>query len=325
MMVQKFSLAYFLKKEKQVCTKSQLTSDKQEKYTGNKTMTNKEFSLFRELIYSNVGINLSDSKKLMLTTRLSKKLKVCNINSFKEYYNFIQTSSNQSREEYNRMVDVITTNKTDFFREPVHFDFLTEEALPELVQSIRFKSNQKLQVWSAGCSSGEEVYTLGIVLSEFFSGKISGDFSILGTDISEEILTNAAKAVYPDISINPINHVLKKKYLMKGTGNMKGRCKIIPELIKKTKFKKLNFMQSDFGFKNKFDIIFCRNVVIYFDKKTQIEFFKKLYNNLTTGGYLFIGSSETLFGINSDLTAVGTTIYRNLSNNANITNRETLK
>ena len=275
-------------------------------------MTDAEFNLFSKLIYSNLGIMMPFKKKLMLESRLTKRLNAVGLNSFIDYYNLI-TDSISNNEEYNIMVNAVTTNKTDFFREPSHFDYLIGTVLPEFLRKNILSEYRKLKVWSAGCSTGNEVYTLGMVLEEFFLKYGMYDFTILGTDISNNVLSRARSGIYSSEIVTPIHISYKKKYLMVGKGSKKGYYKIVPELMQKVKFEKLNFMDSNYKIKEKMDIIFCRNVVIYFDKQTKINIFNKLYEQLNFGGYLFIGSSETLNGINNKFKSVGPSIYKKIS------------
>ncbi len=273
-------------------------------------MCDREFRLFSDLIYTVLGIKMPPAKKLMLTSRLNKRLRALKLLTFEQYYNYILSPEGRKK-EYHLMINAVTTNKTEFFREAAHFNVLVKKILPELIQGSRFKTNKKLYAWSAGCSTGEEPYTLAIVLADFFSNK-TGDFNILATDISTKVLSAAVNAVYNNESIKPVPLNLKKKYLLRGKGTKKGVSRIVPGLREKITFQRLNFMDRDFKIKTKtkMDIIFCRNVVIYFDRETQVEFFKKLYNQLVPDGYLFIGSSETLFGINDKFVSIGPSIYK---------------
>ena len=166
--------------------------------------------------------------------------------------------------ELTHMVDQVTTNKTDFFREPSHFDYLSQKALPDLALSKR-----NLVVWSAGCSTGEEPYTLAMVLGEFAGGRHGCDFLILATDISTRVLEKARLAIYDEEAIAPIPAGLKKKYLLRSRDETHSRYRVIPELRDHVRFRQLNLMEGDFGFREQMDIIFCRNVIIYFDKATQ--------------------------------------------------------
>jgi chemotaxis protein methyltransferase CheR len=273
-------------------------------------MSEKDFRRFRDFIYDKCGINLLPKKKMMLTGRLSKRLRELGISSFAEYFDYV-TSSKGRAEELIRMIDVVTTNKTDFFREPKHFDFLLNRALPHLLQSGRATSPKRFYIWSAGCSSGEEPYTLAMVLSEFIQAIGKGEFSILATDISRRVLDIAQKGIYPDRSVGPVPIQLKQKYLMKGKGSQAGCCRIVPELRKCIQFQHLNLIEGrNFGLMTKMDIIFCRNVIIYFDRNTQIRLFEKFYNQLKPGGFLFIGHSETLNGINDQFLPVSVAVYK---------------
>lgn len=276
--------------------------------TGVVTMSDSEFSLFSRLIYSRLGIKMPETKKLMLTSRLNKRLKALGYRSYREYFDYISTDRGES-EEFNKMIDAVTTNKTDFFREPDHFDILLKKVLPELVQSENFNERKMVNIWSAGCSTGQEAYTITMVMSEFFSG-MHGRYNILATDISPKVLQAGNEAIYTESVIEPIPVSLRQKYLMRGTGDKVGLFRIIPALREKVTFKQLNLMDDHFNVSTFMDVIFCRNVIIYFDKPTQIELFKKFYKHLVPGGYLFIGSSETLYGINNDFVPVGPTVYK---------------
>lgn len=272
-------------------------------------MSDREFKRFSEFVYAECGIKLPLGKKLMLTSRLNKRLRALNVTSFDQYYDYVLSPKGRP-EELTQMIDVVTTNKTEFFREAAHFDLLADQVLPALVRSDRAGNRSKLHVWSAGCSSGEEPYTLAMVLSEFFKGNMKDKFSILATDISTQVLANAKQAIYRENVIEPVPHMLKRKYLMRGKGSKAGSYRIVPELCNCVTFRRLNFMDRDFGIKTPVDIIFCRNVIIYFDRQTQIELFNKFYTQLVPGGYLFIGHSETLHGISNQFQTVAPTVYR---------------
>ncbi len=277
-------------------------------------MSDREFKRFSEFIYALCGIKLPPAKKTMLTARLLKRLRDLGLTSYKEYYEYINSPEGRSK-ELARMIDVVTTNKTEFFREAEHFDFLAKSALPALAGSRQTRIRRKLNIWSAGCSSGEESYTLAMVLTEFFSRMQNAirpfdKFSILATDISTQILAKAKKAIYRKEIVEPVPSMWQQKYLMRGKNSQKELCRVVPELRHCVTFRHLNFMDKDFGIKVQMDIIFCRNVVIYFDRQTQIKLFEKFYDQLIQGGYLFIGHSESLHGINERFMNVATTVYR---------------
>ncbi len=274
-------------------------------------MSESDFRRLCDFIYAQCGINLSPAKKTMLTGRLLKRLRILGIPSFGQYYDYVSSPKGGS-EELVHMIDVVTTNKTDFFREPEHFDILYNQSLPDLVHDRRESPLKKLRIWSAGCSTGEEPYSLAMVLAEFFSeNQNRGDFSLLATDISSRVLAIAKEGIYPQNSVDPVPSLMKKKYLMRGNGSKKGLCRIVAELRNRVTFQRLNFNDGrQFGFKTNMDIIFCRNVIIYFDRQTQAKLFEKFYAQLVPGGYLFIGHSETLHGINDKFIPVATSVYR---------------
>lgn len=273
-------------------------------------MSEHDFRRFSNLIYEECGVKISSTKKTMLTSRLTKRLRLQDITSFSEYYDYVTSRQGRSKELVH-MINVVTTNKTDFFREPKHLDFLLKNCLPDLFQSKPMNLLKRLNVWSAGCSSGEEPYTIAMVLKEFFSKQRIGDFSILATDISTRVLETAERGIYPEKIVLPIPPNFKHKFLMRGKNSQKGLFRIVPELRNRVRFERLNLIEGNvFGIKTIMDIIFCRNVIIYFDRQTQIKLFKKFYNQLIPGGYLFIGHSETLNGINDQFVTVAISVYR---------------
>jgi chemotaxis protein methyltransferase CheR len=208
-------------------------------------------------------------------------------------------------EELTPMIDQVTTNKTDFFREPAHFDYLARKALPELTLS-----KKSIVLWSAGCSTGEEPYTLAMVLNEFADGHRGCDFTILATDISTRVLEKARLAVYDEEAVSPVPPELKKKYLLRSKDRTRSLYRVRPELREHVRFRHLNLMDGDFGFREQMDIIFCRNVIIYFDKPTQERLLNGFCRHLSPHGYLFMGHSETLFGMDLPLVQVAPTVYR---------------
>jgi len=272
-------------------------------------MSQEEFRRFSGFIYDQCGIKMPPAKKTMLTGRLLKRLRVLGLSSYSEYYDYV-CSREGAANELAHMIDAVTTNKTEFFREAAHFDYLVDHALPTLLTAGRSSARRKILVWSAGCSSGEEPYTLAMVLDEFFSSRKDGDFHVLATDISTRVLETARRGIYPEGAVDSVSQNQKKKYLMRGKGSQKGYCRVVPELRRKISFQRLNFMDSDFKLRQPADVIFCRNVIIYFDRPTQSELFKKFYACCSSGGYLFIGHSETLHGISELFTPAGTSVYR---------------
>jgi len=273
-------------------------------------LSDKYFNLFSRFIYDQCGIKLPQIKKTMLTVRLAKRLRAVKIRTFKEYYEYINSEDGRKNELAN-MIDVVTTNKTNFFREAKHFDVLVQKAIPDLFRTrpdIRYKT---LNIWSAGCSTGEEPYTIAMVMDEYVNNHKSLSYAILCSDISTRVLQKAAKGVYEDALLEGIPGHYLRKYMMRGKGKSKGKNRVVPELRNRLTFRRVNLNSgNDFGIRTRMDIIFCRNVIIYFDRETQIQLFKKYYRQLHPGGYLFIGHSETLHGINDRFIPVDASVYR---------------
>ncbi|SDL62644.1 chemotaxis protein methyltransferase CheR [Maridesulfovibrio ferrireducens] len=269
-------------------------------------MKDTDFKKFSNLIKSEFGIKMPLSKKTMLEARLQKRLRALGMISHSEYCDFLFSPGGLEK-ELTSLIDVVTTNTTDFFREPKHFELLLTTVLPELIR----RSSAPVKIWSAGCSSGEEPYTLGIVLSEFAEKNPDFNFSILATDISNEILNKAINAVYPMSKVDVIPMVMKKKYLLKSKNKANQLVRIAPEVRRKVEFRRLNFMES-FPFKDEKDIIFCRNVVIYFDRATQYTLFNKFCAKLSKGGFLFIGHSESISGMELPVRQIAPTVYQKI-------------
>ncbi|MDX9714966.1 MAG: CheR family methyltransferase [Dissulfurispiraceae bacterium] len=272
------------------------------------TMSSKEFSRLSEYIQKECGIKMSDSKKTMLEARLLKRLRALRMHSFTEYCDFL-FSEEGADQEVVHMIDVVTTNKTDFFREPVHFEYLVSRVVPELIH----RQSSRLVLWSAGCSTGEEPYTISMVLKEFQAIRPDFQFTVLATDISTKVLESAQRAVYKFDQIAPMPEILRKKYLLKSRDKSSQLVRIVPELRQMVRFRRLNFLEDDFGFREKLAVIFCRNVMIYFDRETQHRVLTKFCRHLAKGGYLFVGHSETLSGLDLPLEQAAPTIYRKIS------------
>jgi len=275
------------------------------------TLSTKEFARLGEFIQTECGIKMSASKKTMLEARLRKRLRSLDMESFSEYCDYL-FSPRGVKNELIHMIDVVTTNKTDFFREPAHFDYLFHTALPELIASRGSDIRKKLVLWSAGCSTGEEPYTLSMVLSEFAESHPGSaiNYMILATDISTKVLEQAKLGIYEYDKIEPIPMEFRKKYLLRGKDREKKLIRIIPELRTVIKFRRLNFMEGDFGMREPMDIIFCRNVIIYFDRPTQEILLNRFCRHLRPGGYIFMGHSETLHGLNVPLVQAAPMVYR---------------
>lgn len=271
-------------------------------------LSDAEFQKLSSFIYKEYGIKLPPVKKIMLQSRLHKRLKTLELNSFKEYLDYV-FSKQGMEEEVIQMMDVVSTNKTDFFREPSHFEYMQHHLLPRIAET---KKSIPIKIWSAACSSGEEPYTIAITMEEFKAQNRALEYNILGTDISTRVLDTAQKAVYPMSRVDMIPIQLKKKYFLKSKDLTNPRVKIAPSIRSKISFKRLNFMDNDYLVGDTFDIIFCRNVLIYFDKETQERVINKLCSKLAVKGTFFLGHSESLTGISAPLKQIKPTIFEKI-------------
>ncbi len=270
-----------------------------------------DYTRLSRFIHEECGIKMTHSKKSMLEARLGKRLRELNFRSFADYCGYLFGLS--GAEEQVRMIDLATTNKTDFFREADHFDILTQRLLPEWRLNCSRGGARRLMVWSAGCSTGEEPYTLAMMLHEFKAGYDDFDYQILASDISTKVLEKAEQAVYCEDRVAPVPLQLKRKYLLRSKDRESGLYRIVPELRAKVRFRRINFMESNFGMVEKMDIIFCRNVIIYFDRPTQEKLLKRFCTHIAAGGFLFMGHSETLSGFELPLVQVCPTVYRKVA------------
>ena len=270
-----------------------------------KRLTEEEFAKFAKLIYEESGIFLKETKLTLLSNRLRKRLAALKLKEFSDYYDYLQKlAGEEKKKEYEELLDVVSTNETYFFRNERHFEALTDYCLPDLA---KIKKDRKLKIWSAACSTGEEPYTIAICVMEqmkFFHG---WDIEIIATDIAPSVLEFAREGYYSGRRIEKVPPELLKKYFTI-EDKEKGVYKINDELKKMVNFYYLNFFKNTFP-KN-IDIIFCRNVIIYFDKETQKKLFEKFYTYLKDDGYLLIGHSENITNITDRFYLVGRTIYR---------------
>jgi len=274
-----------------------------------KPMSDREFMLLREFIHTQCGIKMPPAKKIMLEARLQKRLRSLGITSFREYFEHLFEST-AGKVELVHMIDSVTTNKTDFFREPAHFSYLAENILPEFMGR---DGRRAFMVWSAGCSSGEEPYTLAMVLSEFREKHMGFECSILATDISTKVLEKARLGIYDEERVAPIPYALKQKCVMRGKDQSRGLVRIVPELRSLVRFQRMNLVDDHCVLSEPADIIFCRNVIIYFERATQERLLGRLCRSLKPGGYLVLGHSETMHGFDLPLGRVVSTVYRKMS------------
>ncbi len=272
-------------------------------------LSEEDFDVFSKFIYSEFGIKMPPVKRVMLQGRLLKRIRDLKFKTYSEYREYFFSDEGQEKELLH-FLSVVTTNKTDFYREPGHFIFLNEEILPEFFQN---KSHGRFKVWSAGCSSGEEPYTISIILNEFKRLNPTFDFDILGTDISANVLEKASRGVYPMDKVNIVPLEIKKKYFLKSKNRQTPTVRVKPILQQNLKLSYLNLMDSVYDVKDSFDLIFCRNVLIYFDRETQVKVITKLIRHLKPGGYFFIGHSESLSGMDLPLEHIKPTIFRKIN------------
>ncbi|MAC48252.1 MAG: SAM-dependent methyltransferase [Oceanospirillum sp.] len=256
-----------------------------------------EFNRFRALIYDVAGIAMSPEKKTLVAGRLAKRVAHYSLKNFSQYYRLIQ--SNKYPEEFQIMVDLLTTNETYFFREPQHFDFLRE-------QLSEYKSSHSLRVWSAACSSGEEVYSLAMLLADIMG---QSPWEVHGSDISSKVLQSCRRGIYPLARTGKMPQALLHKYCLKGVRSQEGMFLIDRSLRSRCYFHQINLMEAlpDIGL---FDVIFIRNVMIYFDNQGKVKVINQLLNHLRPGGLLFVSHSETLHGISNSVTMLKPSIYR---------------
>lgn len=271
-----------------------------------KPMSQRSFKCISEFIYNEVGIKLPPVKITMLEARLQKRLRMFGFSSYDDYCEFVFSPHGQN--EIPELIDVVTTNTTEFFREPAHFKTLTDTILPAW---MRRRGGKKLKVWSAGCSIGMEPYTLAMVLNEFMEKHSDFSFSLMATDISMEALQTAYRGIYNEDQVDVVPIAMKRKYMMRSKDKKSKRVRMAPEVRKQINFKRLNF-KAPFTDINPVNIIFCRNVIIYFDRPTQEVLFQKFCQVLARDGYLFIGHSESLTGMNLPLAQIAPTIYQRL-------------
>jgi chemotaxis protein methyltransferase CheR len=229
------------------------------------------------------------------------------LHSYADYCGYLFSQRGQA-EEMVPFLDVVTTNKTDFFREPSHFDYLTKTALPKLGADCGLL--RPLLVWCAGCSTGEEAYTLAMVLSQYALAHPGFRFKILATDLCTRVLEKANLAIYKSEAVDPVPTDLRRKYFVRSRDRNTNLVRVVPELRDLVEFHRLNFMESEYAIGAQADVIFCRNVIIYFDRPTQEQVLQKLARCLTPNGHLFLGHSETLHGLNVPLVPVAPALYK---------------
>lgn len=267
-------------------------------------MDDEEFEHYRQLIYRTVGISLTPQKKQLLMTRLNKRMHQLGLQSYRDYRELILRD--RSGQEMVLLLNAVSTNKTDFFRERGHFDYLASQVYP------RLSRQPHVRIWSAACSSGEEPYTIAMTLMEAFGSNLgSRDVKILATDISTKVLDHGEQGIYTDQVLAPVPPELRRKYTHPVSYQGEQRFQVIDPLRSLIRFRRLNLME-DFPLRTRFDFIMCRNVMIYFDKPTQERLVNRLAEYIEPGGHLFVGHSESLIGIQTSLRYVQSSIYQRI-------------
>ncbi len=274
-------------------------------------ISDSEFLKLKTLLYEVSGIALSDHKKSMVVSRLSRRLRILEMSSFAAYLDYIDKTSGESgeKDELVQMLDLLSTNKTDFFREQHHFDFLSERILKDR------RASQPIRIWSAACSSGEEPYSIAMTVYDAFSSQqrpdiLSPSCKILASDLSTRVLDQAASGIYKMEGVRNLELPQLKRHFLKGSGVQEGCVKVKKHLSTLVSFKRINLMDDCFPIKTPLDVIFCRNVMIYFDRPTQECLIGKFHHVLKPGGVLFIGHSESLNWIQHQFKMLEPTIYQ---------------
>lgn len=271
------------------------------------TLSAEAYRTLAALVYQHSRIRLGPDKQPMLANRLRKRLRTLGLVSYDDYCGVLHSANGP--DEIEQLVDLISTNHTRFFREPDHFTFLTSRILPELVSQLAAERGS-LRVWSAAASSGEEPYTLAIVLAEYFREHPRVEWQIEASDISHRMLEHAERGIYPLDTQHSLAPELLRRYFQRGVGDRTGKCRVKPELRERVQFQRINLFQAEYPVAREQHVIFCRNVMIYFDPPSRASLVQKLTRQLAPGGFLLIGHSESLMGIRHELEAVRQSVFR---------------
>lgn len=264
--------------------------------------TDADFLRVKSLVYDFAGIDLNESKKNLVYNRLAKRIRFLQQDSFSQYLDYVEE---QGEAEFIHLINAITTNLTFFFRENHHFEYLAETVIPHLLKTNQ--STKKIRIWSAGCSTGEEPYSLAIVLKETVPA--GWDAKVIATDLDTNVVQTGVTGVYKIDRLKGMSEARKKQWFLKGKGANEGNVKVKPDLQKIIEFGQINLMH-EWPLRDAIDVIFCRNVVIYFDKETQAKLFNRYADILPDGGHLFIGHSESLYKVCDRFELLGKTIYQ---------------
>lgn len=270
-------------------------------------ISKRNFERLARFIYDYSGIKMPPTKLTMLEGRLRRRLRATNHSTFDDYCDFLFNHDGLDQETV-YLIDVVTTNKTDFFREAKHFNYLQTIALPMIASS----GVRTIRTWSSACSTGAEPYTMAMVLAEFVEGRNDVAYSVLATDLSTDVLQTARQGIYAEDLIAPVPHDLQRKYVL--TAKQRGRreVRITPKLRSKVGFARMNLMDEKYPIGDPMNVIFCRNVLIYFDKQTQAGVLTRLCDCLAKGGFMFIGHSESITGFDLPLKQVSNTVFQRI-------------
>ena len=271
-------------------------------------MAERSFARLGVLGERETGIKLPPNKRLMVEGRLRARLRALGVESLDDYYRFL-FDQNGLKGEFPHVVDAVTTNKTDFFREPMHFDLLADEVVPDLVRAESL-GRRPLRAWSAACSTGAEAYTMAMVLADLAQSGRGPDFMIRATDICTDVLRTAARAIYTEEEITPVPMPFRHRFLLRSRDSSRRAVRVVPQLRTRVQVERLNLMDARYPWPGAMDVIFCRNVLIYFSRQVQEAVLTKLCACLRPGGYLFVGHSETLNGMTLPVRMAGPSLYR---------------
>jgi chemotaxis protein methyltransferase CheR len=271
-------------------------------------LSDADFRRLAAFIEGELGIRMPETKRIMLESRLHKRLRRFGFDSFKKYVDFVFSPEGRESELIN-MIDAVTTNKTDFFREADHFDYLVAKIIPAAEARDGAGISRPFAVWSAGCSTGEEPYTIAMVLEERKTVDPRFSFRIFASDLSTQVLDKAREAVYEESKVEVVPMSFKKKYMLRSKDKEKSLVRMKPEIRARISFDRINFMDPSYPIRESFDVVFCRNVIIYFERPVQESILRKLCSHIRPGGWLILGHSETLTGMDMPLKSIAPTIY----------------
>ena len=276
-----------------------------------------EFNAIRQLIYQEAGISLSSAKRSLVQSRLAKRLRALSLQTHTEYLEYLE-NNDPGGAERQTMVNCLTTNKTDFFREPHHFDFLRDVVFPSVRQQAAHGGPRELNIWSAACSMGDEPYTIAMTVLEHFGSLDGWNVRILATDINTEVLEIGRRAIYASNKIEMLSDTMRAKYFLRGTGEQRDRVRVRDEVRRLVTFRQVNLLADPLQVRGKFDVIFCRNVIIYFNEATQRKLLPQFASRLNNRGYLMLGHSENLPWLAESFEPIGGTVHRLRGNGSTV-------